>query len=314
MKINYIKQCTKEIALEIKYDLLIGASGYEKRGSYFFSHYNPISESKICLGFKNNKEGSREINDLIFQRNHFNIIEVNNNSTNDIIKILNDELSQHSGKEELRILVDFSCMSTLMYASIFKYFNDVNQYKRVTIYFSYTQSVYSKPKNRSPLKHHSPITILNNIELTDKKIALIIGLGYDRDKALGLYEYFQNDLTDMYLFMTSDNIFSKDVLANNLELISKLSENNIIKYDISNISYLISTLDSLVTYLLNNNFRVVISPTGPKIFALASLIIGMYHKNVSIYRSSMGDTDDIVDKEADINKEIIITEVNFTND
>jgi hypothetical protein len=314
MKISYIREANLGQLLEINFDLILGASGYESRASYLFSNNIFIGENRVCFSFKNNKKHSREKNDALFASKKFEPVEIDHNSANHLAQLFYTLISKSKGKDEIKILVDYSCMSTLMYASIFKCFYEIDLFEKVSIYFSYTQSVYSKPSNRSQLKHHSPISLLNNIELTDKKIALIIGLGYERDKALGLYEYFQSDLSDMYLFMTLNNKFSKDVVENNSELMAKIDKNNIIEYDLNNVPYLVSCLDSLTSYLLNNNFRVVISPTGPKLFSLAALIIGMYHNNVSIYRSSMGDIDDVNDKIADTTKDLIITEVNFVND
>lgn len=310
MKIDYLKKSHISDLNEIIFDLVIVSSGFEKRSSYQIEKYKFNSNLKLCLGFKNNKKFSREYNDKILLENGYEIVEVDSNSYDNIYTLLNEYMNKLTNLE-LEILVDFSSMSTLMYASILRYFNECNKYKEVNIYFTYTQALFTKPDKKKSLKFNNPINILNNIELTDKKIALIIGLGYDKDKALGLYEYFQNDLEDMFVFLTSSNEFSYDVKDNNKELLNVMNKNNIIYYELSNISYLTSSLNSLVTFLSNMNFRIVIVPTGPKVFSLISLIISIYNSNISVYRASTDDSDFITDKVPDIKKDIIITKVNF---
>jgi hypothetical protein len=312
MKINELKKSSIKIIQELYFDLIITSTGFENRGSYLIESFNFNSKKNISLGFKENKVLSKEHNDEIFKNNSFDIIEVDDNSHEGILKIIDENISCIK-KKNINILVDISTMSSLMYASILKYFNKCNEYDEVNIYFSYTQAIFSKPTSKKSLKFNNPINILNNIESTDKKIALIIGLGYDKDKALGLYEYFQSDLNDMFLFITSNNEYSEDVKSNNDELIKAIDENNIIYYDIENIPYLTSNLNSLVNFLSNMNYRIAIVPTGPKVFSLVSLIVSMYNSNVSVYRSSSGESSEISDKFPDKNKEVIITQVNFVN-
>lgn len=312
MKIKYLKKDKLSEIININFDLVIACSGFEKRASYLFENNHIISSNKLCFGFLNNKSLSREYNDNLFSSKNFRFVNIDNNSYDQILIVFEKELLS-LGRTNVSILVDISSMSTLMYASILRVLNDNSFFHEVDIYFSYTQATYSSPDKERSLKFNNPINILNNIESTDKKIALIIGLGYDKDKALGLYEYFQNDLKDMFLFITSNNDFSSDVNSNNKELISILDGNNIIYYDLDNVTYLTNSLNSLISYLTNKNYRVVIVPTGPKVFSLIALVTSIYNKNVSVYRSSTGILDEAKDKFADPNKDFIVTRVNFIN-
>lgn len=313
MKIKSLKSSSIEEISKIDFDILLGSSGYEKRSSYLYDNFELNGSTKICLGFKSNKRLSRKENDKIYENLKFKLIEVNDNSIDELSLIFND-IFRSIAKSSLRVLVDYSSMSTYMYFSILKYLSDCNLFEEAVVYFSYTPASYIKPKVLNTLKHNNPIQKVTNIDFTDNKIALIVGLGYEKDKALGMYEYFQNHYDDMYLFYTNNKEYVSDIITNNQELISIIEKNNIIKYEIANTSYLVVTLNSLIDYLSSHEYRVVIAPTGPKVFTLISLIISFFNSKVSVYRSSEGNSENIQDKFADKNKRIIANKVVFIND
>jgi len=163
MNINYIKSSSLSELLKIKFDIIICSSGFEKRASFLIEKNKFESDMKICFGFKANKQLSRDSNDKLFINKDFKIIEVDNNSDLEITSIIENFLSVKNQSKEIKILVDYSSMSTLMYSSILKYFNDTNNYNKVTILFSYTQALFTEPINKKSLKYNNPIPIFHNI-------------------------------------------------------------------------------------------------------------------------------------------------------
>ncbi len=321
MKINYVQQINIDLIEKSDIDYLICATGYEQRASYLADYFRSKRiKRKICLAFSDRKVLSRNENDYFFKKNEFDIIDISKIKTDDNIKIEDyakkfGEIFMSEKRDKISILFDYSSMNTLMYASIIKYFKDYNSYiNNLSLYFSYTQAQYPEPKQIKSLKFNHPIPIFDPIQTTEKKIALIIGLGYEENKALGLYEYFQNDKKDIYLFITGDEKSNKyycDVKRNNENLIKIVNPNNIIYYDIENISPLLSTLDVLTNYLLKKGYRVVITPTGPKVFSLAALFINLLHEDITIYRLSDGNRGEPIQKYRDKTKNFIIIHLNM---
>jgi len=204
-------------------------------------------------------------------------------------------------------------MTSILYAAVLKYFKEHNANKEVNIYFAYTHAKFTRAIKSNPLFFNHPIPLFDPLQTTNKRIALLIGLGYEEDKALGLYEYFQNDSEDMYVFITNNNEFYGEVIKSNSHILSITNKQNIINYDLENISPLINTLDSLVNFLVNTNYRVVIAPIGPKVFNLIALIINLYHNEVTTYRLSDGNKGIPIDKVADNNKTPTVIQLKLSN-
>ena len=305
--------------IEEEFDIIICASGYERRATHFLNvlKYSQVTNAKkICFAFKDRIELSRERNDIIFKKRGFSFIEIASNKI-EYFSIKFHELFKVIRKKRIKIFFDYSCMTSIMYAAILKYFKDFcDLFEQASIMFSYTQANYTKPQKNNSIYLNYPIPLFNPIQATDKKIALIMGLGYEENKALGLYEYFQNDKDDIYLFITggSSQEFYKEVKKNNQKLLNITNEQNVLYYDLDNISHLISTLDSLANYLISTDYRVVIAPIGPKVFTLCSMLVNLNHKEITTYRLSDGEKGKSMDKEANVDKELIITQLNLIHE
>jgi hypothetical protein len=316
MNVNYVSQIEFESLYETKFDFIICSSGFESRSVYSYQKLTEIqisSQNKICFSFQERKKISKTKNDFFFKENDFRFIDI---ESNEILYFTNIyyKLFEEFTKDSITIYFDYSCMTSIIYGALLKYFKECNTKKNIDIYFSYTHAMFTEATKSNPLFFNHPIPLFDPVQSTDKKVALLIGLGYEEDKALGLFEYFQNDSEDLYLFVTNNNQFYNEVVKSNTHILNIANKQNIINYDLENIPPLINTLDSLVNYLINDNYRVVIAPVGPKVFNLLALIINLYHKDVTTYRLSDGNKGIPVDKIADNDKAPTIIQLNMMND
>lgn len=318
MEINYVEQITTELLSDENFDIIICASGYESRATHFLSKLTPAqltNAKRITFAFTDRHVHAREQNDKILKENGFTFFLVNS-SRIDAYTETYHTLFKTIIKKKVNVFLDYSCMTSVLYASMVKYFKDFsNQFDEVSIFFSYTQALYCEPQKSASIFYNGPIPLFDPIQSTDKKIALIIGLGYEEDKALGLYEYFQNDNQDIYLFVTgkSSGEFYHKAVKNNNKLINIVDPENLLMYDLANIPHLLSTIDALVNYLINTDYRVVLAPIGPKVFTLCTMLVNLLHREVTIYRLSDGDLGEPVDRIADPAKELIITHLSLVS-
>lgn len=315
MEINFVQQVEFDSLNELEFDFIICSSGFESRATYAYlclkdglSKFN----NKICFSFQDRKEYSKAVNDLFFKENGFELISILSNDISFFTEIFHERFKS-SDKHTITILFDYSCMTSIIYASIMKYFKECGSMEAVNIFFSYTHAEFTKATKSNPLFYNHPIPLFDPVQSTDKRVALLIGLGYEEDKALGLYEYFQNDGEDMYLFITKNIQFYAEVTKSNKHILNITNKQNIIHYDLENIPPLINTLDSLVNYLINTNYRVVIAPIGPKVFNLVSLIINLYHAELTTYRLSDGSKGIPIDKIADKEKKPTVIQLCMSN-
>ena len=212
-------------------DLVVAVSGYEKRSPYLMERIKLGNETKLVLAFEERiDELNRPLNDSIFKDLGFTFINVPGNSGISVEELLG-HLPQNK-KKDLRILVDYSCMTKPWYASFIDFFSRISlPYRKVQILFSYTQSAYVEPKKPKPLKLAEPLGYGGHGLMAGKSIALVLGLGYEKDRA----EYLRKAVgpEETYCFYAdpvSDKRFIEKVYINNFRLIDSLHKRHVFNY------------------------------------------------------------------------------------
>ncbi|MDI9857968.1 hypothetical protein [Flectobacillus roseus] len=319
MKINYVKQIEFEELAHTDFDFIVCASGFEERSTYsskILDRMKVFTSYKICFSFKGRKLHSKIENDEYFRKNKFSFISVESNDIDYYVDKFLVNISQRQkekNKERISIFIDYSCMITIIYAGLLKCLNRLDIINTVDVYFSYSHAKLTESKVNNPLSFNHPIPLFDHIQSTNKKVALLLGMGYEENKALGLHEYFQSTSEDIYLFIIRNNGFYEKVLTSNQHLINMVNKSNIIYYELENLNPLINTLDSMVNFLIYQDYRVVLAPIGPKIFNLIALIVNMYHREVTTYRLSDGNNGNPINKIADETKMPTIVHLNMIN-
>ncbi len=295
--------------LKIDFDLFLASSGYEERAIFMYQEINLNAKRKIVFGFKDHLNiGSRKKNDIFFSRNGFELIETSGDEENKISLILTSLLDFK--KPELNILVDYSCMTRIWYASLLKFIQQ-NTFAsaQINIFFSYSFSEFIEPpKEKVYNRHVGPIEGFYNISIPDKPTAIIIGLGYVKERAFGLAEYFD---VDPYLFIADNNVsqdYFDNVHLNNEDLLEQVNKENIFYYPLDNLKYTETILSHLCEELKETN-RIVLAPCGPKPFTLVCLITSLRKNYIDVWRISAGEGDYPLDLKA--SGEIMIYKVSF---
>jgi hypothetical protein len=299
MKVFKTKQIDSQSLLEQEFDLFLAASGYETRARNLVESLGKQikAKNKICIQFSNHQEQlSRTINDQTFKHFKFKMEKHSGDEESFIFPIL-DSLMNAQSNNTLNILVDYSCMTRIWYASILKYF----KYKpfeqfQVNIFFSYSSSQFAKPPEATVYNRHvGPIDGFYSITIPEKPTALIIGLGYVQSRAYGLSEFFDVDPFVFVADSSSNKDFYDEVVGNNERLLRSTNENHIYKYQLNNLLATETLLYSLTQDLLTD-YRVVLAPCGPKPFTLLCLITGLRLPEIDVWRISAGEDEVPVDK------------------
>ncbi|MBA4409708.1 MAG: hypothetical protein C0397_09840 [Odoribacter sp.] len=285
MVINQVRQINKEDLLQSKFDIVIMASGYESRASYLASILNINTDcKKIVLSFQNYKETQeRTKNDELYSKLNYEPVECKENESNLIIDILNEFIIK-SSIEKLSILIDYSSMTRVWYSAIINFLNEYETKKTLNVYYVYSSAKFYPPSSdESKILNFSPIDGFCNLSIPSNPTALITALGYEKNKAYGLREYF--DAQEMYLFLTVDNKFTTIVQERNNDLILSIPESNCIQYNLNDLLYTKSILYDLCLKL-KDDYRIIIAPCGPKPFTLLSFLVASSLKMIDIWRIS----------------------------
>lgn len=290
MKINikhYVHEDSINFLNSIDFDLVIFGCGYEKRSSFVAREAKINFENDLILGFSADKNlFSRKENEQFFKKNFTNYIELSGDESSTIEKQLMD-IEFEDGV--INVLIDYTSMTRIWYSSLIRFFLNPNNLedKKVNIFFSYSSGQFSNPsKSKDSVGYMSPIEGFVNLSIPDKPTALIIGLGYEKNIALGLKEYF--DASEVYLFYSDGGIdpkYPKLVEANNTYMFNEVKTNNIFQYPINDLNFTQLLLNN-VCESLNNDFRVIIAPSGPKPFNLISFFVALKIGSIDVWRIS----------------------------
>lgn len=258
-------------------DLFLLAGNHEKRvfTSWTYINTNNFIEHAVILcysgGFSNKKNSG------------FHKYTVD--KYNDIFSILDKRLDEITNRSPT-LFVDYSCMTKAWYYAIIQYLSHKQlDFERITVYFSYTPSKFSLPKEP---KHNTDIAPLPGkyIVPTDKPKALIVCLGYEQNKAEGLIHHLDPKLS--FIFYTKPALDERfvDVLEKNNEYILA-NFSNITTFKFDDLLFLERELTSLY-FSLKDDYSVIIAPLGPKPFTFISMLLSVRYHDIDIWRVGSG--------------------------
>ncbi|MBI3510940.1 MAG: hypothetical protein HY064_09750 [Bacteroidetes bacterium] len=312
MKLKYANQIKLNELSASNYDVIIVASGYETRATSLAQKLEEQNSKRIVIAFEEWQDHEQRIkNDAIFKSLGYLPYPAKEGSCESIITILNDVFQDFLFKQDVSVLIDYSCMTKVWYATIINYFiNKDSIIRNLDLTFSYTPSKYSDPQPPMPNKYMGPIPGIYCVSTSNKPTALIIGLGYEMERAQGIVEYLDPKTT--YAFYSNpafDKKFVSVVEKNNAQLLSSLGKENVFKHPIGDLKSTDAQLTSLCLSLKSTH-RIILAPLGPKPFALLCLLLSARYPEIDVWRVSAGDSGNKYDRKP-ANTEPVICRIVF---
>jgi hypothetical protein len=268
------------------FDLAIYGLGYESRSVTAYQKYNKTSASKIVVGYDTHKECLfYEQNKLEFEGSDCDIFEEGNSKT---FLLIEELLQKFKCGEAINCLIDITVMSRHRLATVICLLID-NLPQKSSITVVYSLSGYVAPPNEiSPIRVVGEITEQLSGSLGDLSLpsALVIGLGYEKDKALGVYSYLDSTYTFLFIPRSSEVEFESEVLKNNHSLIQSAPKSNVFYYDVASPYSTYIDLKSLILEISDFS-RPLFMPLGPKILSALGVIIGKeLYPELPVWRAS----------------------------
>ena len=103
-------------------------------------------------------------------------------------------------------------------------------------------------------------------------VALILGLGLEPHRGIGVVELLEPSRVFAMMGMSADHRFRERAKSVNYEMLAS-DNTRLLYYDVSSVARTFAGLESLC-FSLEPDYRVVIAPSGPKVFSLAALLVG----------------------------------------
>ena len=185
-----------------------------------------------------------------------------------------------------KIGLDISCMPRTVMAAVFAELVTIAREHEIELIALYSLAAFSSPPeveeaNESIEPVHSAFAGWSSPE--GKPISLVIGLGYERQKAEGASEFFEP--SDQWVFVPNSPIeeFLTRVELNNRNLLDKTDRGRLISYQVEDPESTYGQLE-LVVSSLSRYSNPVLLPFGPKIFFFLTLVLCLSHPELGVWR------------------------------
>ncbi|QWP78118.1 hypothetical protein J5226_06900 [Lysobacter sp. K5869] len=268
-----------------RHDLAVAACGYETRSRYVLECTDINASKKISFGYGHGEELAFEENRKAYLGSGFNFEAVHDEAFEARIQRLVAEA--RIGKDSISVFLDISCFTRLRLAQIVEALMTTGPF---VLDVFYSLAAFSRPSEVEPTNQFlCPVSggLSGWTGDATKAVVLVSGLGYEQMMALGIIEHI--DPYEVWLFFPQSPLKSYDaaVSKSNALLLREISESNVLTYPVMDGPVLLRKLLPLVGSL-RTEYRCILMPLGPKIFAFCALLAGCAYRDVSVWRASAG--------------------------
>lgn len=276
----------KESQREPEYNLSLFALGYESRSIHVPKRVISKSEKSIAIGYVFHNKFSYDVNKKFYKNSK---VDYHNIEESKLTKLFNDEILRFISTEEAtNVLIDITSMSRHRFTLlIWLLLKQLKKQSILTIKYAVSKFL-PPPEHTPPVKMIEPIIsdlagIPGDLNLPT---SCIVGLGYEKSKALGAVNYIDPGESWLLIPISSETEFKSHVLKNNKGLLDEVSDQQVIYYNVHKPIALYSDLKSLIIGIKPTK-RPMILPLGPKILCAVSAILGYeLQPNLPVWRVS----------------------------
>ncbi len=278
MELSSIKHIDPEQLTDFKADVFITALSFETRSTTVSRLLEESSCKKIALkGEIRVKEFSFQENENYFREHSFEIFSVSS-ETPDV-----DAIFGTIEGELINVMIDCTSMPSNWYYEFFRWFYENQEGDgKARMRIIYTLANYVRQPASHKVKEISDFLKADIKPANDKKVALILGLGQEKNVSESIYNLVDPDL--LYLFYADPPVekrFVEKVFINNHKLISKSPIRNLVAYPIRNGQSIYQSLIDIILPI-RDEYSIVLIPQGPKIFSVVAMLVHMGYPDIKI--------------------------------
>lgn len=291
--------------VETRYDLFVGAIGYESRASHAVLQVIDAVDNVVSAPFERNQLLNYEANLELFHRLG-TVLSGDERYRKELREYIDVYLESTERRRKIlgkpfRVCVDISSMTRLRLADtmVAIYFDRSEHKSSIAVDWIYSPSRYStRLLNTGPVQFNDAIPNFEGWGDPVMPLHAVVGLGLEGDLALGVLDDLEPADTTVFEPVGFDEAYDRKINERNRNFISGVPLHRRFRYDVTSPYASFLTLSSAVSALSSVD-RVVILPLGPKIFALMSLLIAsVEQETVTIWRLSADVLGEPIDRKA----------------
>lgn len=301
MKLKKVTQPTLAQAFEADFDAFITCSGYEERSRFVAEQATETLRScaaKEAWGFAEHRDAeSRLQNDEFYRSQGYKLPVIPGSDCSQASNRAAAAICGGSGTER-RVLVDISSMTRAWSGSIVNALSSARS-SPITVVFAYSPADFTPfPTEILPNKLFGPVPGFLSCIMPNRATALVLGLGHESGRALGIVDSLDPGLTILfYAKPAASKEYELSVRQANPYLMKTVPEQNIFGYSIMETAATFKILESICAGL-RREWRPVLSSTGPKIFALYGFLLATLMPELTVWRATPAETQPPVDRKA----------------
>lgn len=245
------------------FDIVLSVCGYEERSTHVARSMLVRPDTRLVIDYAASAVCSYDKNRTWF--------------TNEEAQLLDErtaiEKIKGAALDGLRIRVDISSMRRQTLASLVTALYDVGS--KNEIQFAYAPAAFeqsSSAVDQSQVLTAGAMTpnFEGALRPSNVPLGLIAGLGLEKHRVLGLTELLEPARVWTFLALSDDPRFPKNAISVNQPTVDD-PHTTVLQYDVRSISGAYASVESLV-YAASQSYRLVLAPSGPKVFTLACLL------------------------------------------
>lgn len=279
-------------------DLVISACGFESRSRAFAERFAFAGARRLAFAFDRQQVLSFDQNAKTFSDKGYSLIQL---PDRDLLPELLSQLErlQQAMSGETSVFVDISSQTRGRIASVVEAVAVAGERAPVRTFFGYSPARFTPPpSNQAPVVNIGPVSpfFAGWAKDPDLPVSMILGLGYEPDRAMGAMEYLEPANVWAFMPRSTERQFDASLREANAQLIDQIGPARVVTYQVEDPNATLALLSSIVSHLSQTS-SVLMLPSGPKILALQSLLLAYEDTDRSVWRVSAGVNDMPVDRE-----------------
>lgn len=259
---------------QVEYDLAVVSIGYERRSTHLLRRGLTAGKT-LGIAFDQLHIHSFDSNLEIAEESGCDIRFAGGQE--DAGHLLLEEAELFDGGAHLAI--DISSMTRKRMASLLLALDQLagTEIEKLVVDFFYSPAAYLDPPTEPVgTLRAGPLgpEFAGRLRRTSLPVGAVIGLGYEPLRALGAFELLEPTRTWAFRPISPDQRYSEALDAANEQICELIGLDSVLEYDLLSGVEMLYSLESFV-FAVQSDYRLVLLPMGPKIFALACLLIGL---------------------------------------
>ena len=259
------------------FDVCFFALGYESRCTHLMA-LKEASRVAVALPFVTNADAQFEENRRLFASAGVSIADLHDES--DFASAFTSTLARaFHGRRNRSLAIDISSLTRSRLAACVSVLHKLAAGSKSPVHarFYYSPAAFEAPPSQAPsvlVAEAVAPRFKGRLRRSSIPLGAVIGLGYEPQRALGAFELLEPARAWAFKPISQDVRYSDALNLANEQLIDSVGRNRVFPYPVGDPASTFSAVESFV-FSMMDEYRLVLIPMGPKIFALVCLLVAL---------------------------------------